>query len=323
MTTRLPGIAVEPSRIVLGSVFFGSEISEEESFAVMDAFAEAGGNFIDTAHVYAAWLKHGVGASERTVGKWIGARDNRDGIVLATKGAHSPIEAEEKVGRCSRGDLESHLGESLERLGLDYVDLYWLHLDEPTRAAGEIIESLADIRRSGRIRAYGASNWTTERIQAANDYAKAHKLPPFAASQPWFSLGAVAGGPKADEPASDSKDPLLQWHRGSGLPMIPYSSQANGYFGAENVDWVKAGFDGPPKRAESFDSPGNRRRLLRAIALAEKKGCTANQIALAYLLNQPFPVFPIIGTSNPKHACEALGAVGIGLTDDERASLFQ
>ncbi len=323
MQNILPGIALEPSRIVLGSVFFGSDVSREDSFAVMDAFAEAGGNFIDTAHVYAAWLDYGIGASERTIGEWIRARGNRERIVLATKGAHSPIDAEEKVGMCSRADLEEHLAESLDRLGLDRVDLYWLHLDEPTRPVGEIIESLADIQRSGRVRAYGASNWTTDRIQAANDYAREHDLVPFVASQPWFSLGAVAGGPSADGGADESSDALRQWHLSSGLPMIPYSSQANGYFGAENVAWAKGGFDGPPKRATSFDSPANRSRLLRAIDLAGKKGCTANQIALAYLLNQPFPIFPIIGTSNPEHAREALGAVGIALDEDERASLFR
>jgi aryl-alcohol dehydrogenase-like predicted oxidoreductase len=322
MATRLPGIPIEPSRIVLGSVFFGSDITEEDSFAVMDAFVEAGGNFIDTAHVYAAWLEHGVGASERTIGKWMRARGDRDRVVLATKGAHSPIEAEAKVGRCSKADLEKDLGESLDRLGLEHVDLYWLHLDEPTRPVGEIIEALAELQHTGIIRAYGASNWSTERIQAANDYAGNHDLPPFVASQPWFSLGAVARGPSSDHPTSEADDPLLRWHLQMGLPMIPYSSQANGYFGAENVAWAAAGFDGPPKRAASFDSPANRRRLLRAIALAEQKSCTANQIALAYLLNQSFSVFPIIGTSNPDHAREALGAAGLALTEEERASLL-
>lgn len=323
MSTHLPGIPIEPSRIVLGSVFFGSDVSEDDSFAVMDAFAEAGGSFIDTAHVYAAWLDYGVGASERTIGRWLRARGCRSQIVLATKGAHSPIEDEDKIGRCSKADLEQDLGESLDRLGVDYVDLYWLHLDEPTRPVGEIIEGLAEIQQSGRIRAYGASNWKTERIQAANEYARKQGLPGFVASQPWFSLGAVASGPSAKEPTSDSEDPLRRWHVAAGLPMIPYSSQANGYFGAENVAWAKGGFEGEPKRAKSFDSPANRRRLLRCIGLAEKKGKTANHIALAYLLNQPFPIYPIIGTSNPDHAREALGAVGVTLTEDELASLFE
>lgn len=322
MAAQLPGIPITPSRIVLGSVYFGSEISEARSFAVMDAFAEAGGNFLDTAHVYAAWLEHGIGASERAVGRWIRARGNREQIVLATKGAHSPLEAEQKVGRCAKADLEGDLEESLDRLGVDCVDLYWLHLDEPTRPAGEIIESLAGIQASGRIRAYGASNWSTERIQAANQYAREHGLPPFCASQPWFSLGAVAGGSGAQAPASETDDALRQWHVATGLPMIPYSSQANGYFGAENGAWARDGFDGPPNRAASFDSPVNRRRLLRAVELARVKGCTANQIALAYLLNQPFPVFPIIGTGSPDHAREALGAVGVTLTAAESAFLL-
>jgi aryl-alcohol dehydrogenase-like predicted oxidoreductase len=313
MSAQLPGIPVTPSRIALGSVFFGSDVSEADSFAVMDAFAEAGGTFLDTAHVYAAWLDYGVGASERTVGNWLRARGNRDRMVVATKGAHSPITAKEKVGRCSRADLEQDLGESLERLGLDCVDLYWLHLDEPARPVGEIIESLAALRESGRIRAYGASNWSTARIQAANEYAAAHGLPPFAASQPWFSLGALAADPAGDQ--------LLHWHRASALTMIPYSSQANGYFGAENAAWAEGGFAGDPPRAKSFDSPANRRRLQRAMALAKAKGCTANQIALAYLLSQPFTIFPIIGTSNPAHAREAMGAAGLRLTAEERAGL--
>lgn len=313
MPASLPGIPLTPSRIVLGSVFFGSDISEAESFAVMDAFAEAGGTFLDTAHVYAAWLDYGVGASERTIGKWLRARGNRDRMVVATKGAHSPLTAKEKVGRCSRADLEQDLGESLERLGLGYVDLYWLHLDEPTRPVGEIIEALAALWESGRIHAYGASNWSTARIEAANEYAAAHKLPPFVASQPWFSLGALAADPAADE--------LLHWHRASGLTMIPYSSQANGYFGAENAAWARGGFAGEAPRAKSFDSQANRRRLQRAIALADQKGCTSNQIALASLLHQPFPIFPIIGTSDPAHAREALGAVGVTLTPAEMAGL--
>jgi aryl-alcohol dehydrogenase-like predicted oxidoreductase len=117
-------------------------------------------------------------------------------------------------------------------------------------------------------------------------------------------------------------EPLWRWHVASGLPMIPYSSQANGYFGAENVAWARSGFAGEAKRAGSFDSPANRRRLERAIELAERTGCTANQIALAYLLNQPFAISPIIGTSKPEHAREALAAVGIGLTEQERSYLL-
>ncbi len=322
MASTLPGIRLDPSRICLGSAGIGTHTSKEDSFVVMDAFFEAGGNFIDTAHIYAAWVEGGWGASERTIGEWIQSRGNRDQLVLGTKGAHPKWGAEEKTGRCSRQDLEQDLSESLERLGTDYVDLYWLHFDEPARPVGEIIESLADIRRSGRILSYGASNWTTERIEAGNTYAKEKDLPPFVASQPWFSLGAVASVPSSQGAVSDGDDPLRQWHVRTGLPMIPYSSQANGYFGAENVAWAKSGFAGPPQRAERFDSPANRERLLRAIDLAGQKDVTANQIALAYLLSQPFVIHPIIGTGNPDHAREALAAASLRLTEAECSYLF-
>ncbi|MFB3883312.1 MAG: aldo/keto reductase [Armatimonadota bacterium] len=320
MAKWLAGSSVEPSRVVLGSVYFGTEVTREQSLAVMDAYFEGGGNFIDTANGYAMWLPGGVGASELTIGEWIRSRGVRERVVLATKAAH-PIDGK-LIGNCARSNIEQQLSQSMERLGVARVDLFWLHRDEPTRPVGEITETLADIQRSGRIGSYGASNWEIRRFEAANAYAREHGLAPFVASQLPFSLGHVADGPKATEPVSDSRDALRQWHVKSGMPLVAYTSQASGYFGAENVAWAAGGFVGEPRRARDFDSPANRRRLLAAMELAKAKGCSANQIALSYLLNQRFPVYPIIGTGNPGHAREALGAVGIRLSEEEMAGLF-
>ena len=316
MTNWLPSSPHTPSRILLGSVYFGTEVAREASFVVMDAYFESGGNFIDTAVGYALWLPGGDGASESTIGEWLRSRGLRDRIIIATKGGHPRGDSGE-FGDLSRPEIEKDLGQSLERLGVDYIDLYWLHRDQPTRPVSEIMEMLADIRSSGRIRAYGASNWETERIDAANAYAQAPDLPPLVASQLPFSLAHVADGPNATSPVSESADPLRAWHVTTRLPLVAYTSQASGYFGAENVAWARDGFAGDPARGRSFDSPANRRRLLQAIELAEQKGCTANQIALAYLLNQPFTIHPIIGTGNPDHAREALAAAEIALTPEE------
>ncbi len=313
---------IEPSRICLGSVVFGSYVDKDVSFAVMDAYFEKGGNFIDTAHIYSAWMENGVGASERTIGEWIRSRGVRDKIVLATKGGHPPLDAAVKVGRLSLADLDQDLNESLDRLGLEHVDLYWLHFDEPERPVGEIIESLAELAKSRRIGSYGASNWAVERIEAANAYAREHNLPPFVANEPWFSLGAIAGGAGAQQPTSEDSDPLRAWHVRTGLPMIPYSSQSNGYFGTANAGWAAGGFVGDPPKAASFDSPANRRRLLQAMKLAEEKDVKSSQIALAYLLSQPFLIYPIIGTGNPDHVADAMGAIDLRLTETERTRLF-
>src|SRR5690606_3513631 len=111
-----------------------------------------------TAHIYAAWREGGWGASERTLGEWMRAHGNRRELVLGTKGGHPPLDRMEEY-RGSRECLERDLSESLERLGVDYVDVYWLHRDDPTREVGEMIETLAGFVRDGRIRSYGASNW--------------------------------------------------------------------------------------------------------------------------------------------------------------------
>ncbi len=321
MTNWLPAAPHTPSRIVLGSVSFGTETARDASFAVMDAYFEDGGNFIDTANGYALWLPGGVGASELTIGAWLHERGLRDRMIIATKGGH-PRGNSGEFGDLSRAEIEKDLGQSLERLAVDSIDLFWLHRDQPTRPVSEIVEMLADIRDSGRIRSYGVSNWELHRIEAANAYAAAQDLPPLTAHQPPFSLAHVAGGPTADAPVAESEDAVRAWHVQSQLPLIAYTSQANGYFGAENVAWARAGFSGEPTRGSSFDSPANRRRLQGAIELAEHKGCTANQIALAYLLHQPFPLHPIIGTGNPDHAREALAATEIVLTAEELSVLL-
>jgi aryl-alcohol dehydrogenase-like predicted oxidoreductase len=203
---------------------------------------------------------------------------------------------------------------------MDRVDIYWLHRDDPSRDVSEIMETLAGFVASGRVGALGASNWTPARIEEANRWAESQGLPGFAANQPGWAFARFP----SDAPVANMRymdDATLAWHRRTGLPAVPYSSQANGYFGAENVHWARNGFAGPPPRAESYDAPSNRARLLRAVELAERKGCTANQVAVAYLLSQPFPVHPIIGTTDPDHLEEAMGAPDIALSAGECAWL--
>jgi aryl-alcohol dehydrogenase-like predicted oxidoreductase len=194
------------------------------------------------------------------------------------------------------------------------VDIYWLHRDDPGIPVGEIVDTLASLREDGRILYYGASNWSARRIDEAQDWAKAHREHPFIANQAGWSLAERPSG-KGGVVRIDGT--FHTWHRRRGLTLFAFNSQGSGYFGSDNVGWARAGFMGEAPRAASADSPGNRARLLRTIQLAERKGCTANQIALAYLLHQPFPVYPIIGTSKVPHVSEALAAAGVQLSAQE------
>jgi aryl-alcohol dehydrogenase-like predicted oxidoreductase len=316
----LPTGAVQPSRVALGAASFGSEIPADTSFAVMDAYAADGGNFLDTAHIYAAWVPGGWGASERTVGEWILANGVRNSVVVATKGAHPPMD-DMTHGRCSRECIRQDLEESLDRLATDHVDLYWLHRDEPGRPVGDIIETLAELQREGLLRACGGSNWTCARLAEANAYAADHGLPPFVASQPGWALADPASPASPVLGMLFLDEPSRRWHEESGLPLAAYTSQAKGYFGEENAAWASGGFQGKAPRGEEYDCEAGRGRLLRAMDLAHVKGCSTGQIALAYLLCQRFPVYPIMGTRNPARVREAMGAVAVRLTPAEVAAL--
>ncbi|MCX5757653.1 MAG: aldo/keto reductase [Candidatus Hydrogenedentes bacterium] len=304
----------------MGTATFGSEIDRATSFAVLDAYVEGGGNFIDTAHIYAACVKDGWGASERTVGEWLKAHGARDTFVIATKGGHPPMDNMAN-GRCDRAALEQDLDDSLERLGIDCVDLYWLHRDDPARPVEETLDTLAGFVRARRIRAYGVSNWTPARIDAARACAKAKGLPAPAASQIGWALADHPTRYAEVSPMVYMDDAFFRWHVTSQLPLAAYSAQATGYFGETNAAWALGGFHGPAPHGKGFDSPHSRKRLLAAISLARQKGCTPTQIALAYLLHQPFHVSPIASSSHPERIRDALEATAVSLMPDEVASL--
>jgi aryl-alcohol dehydrogenase-like predicted oxidoreductase len=297
---QIRGLETPISRLVMGSMVCTTD-NMELTCELLDAYVVAGGNCIDTAHIY------GGGKSEMALGQWFAERSNREKIVLLDKGAH-PYWTEPRVNpECIHQDIT----ESLERLQSDYIDLYLLHRDDPTVPVGPIVACLHAEREAGRIRAFGGSNWTTERIQEANDYAAAQGLTPFAASSPHLSLAALNeamwGGCLALDPAGKA------WHTTHQFPLFPWSSQASGFFAGRfspddtgNKDIVRV-----------YYSEGNWERLRRARELAETKGCTANQIALAYVLHQPFPVYALIGPRTLAELQDSLPAVEIALTPEE------
>jgi aryl-alcohol dehydrogenase-like predicted oxidoreductase len=315
-TVSLGSTDLAVSRVCLGTGAYGTGVPEERAFRLLDLFVESGGNFLDTAHVYACWLPDGEGASERTIGRWLRRTGMRDRVVIGTKGGHPPLDAME-VGRCGPAALEQDLCESLERLQLDSVDLYWLHRDDEARTVAEIVDTLAGFVDSGRVRAYGFSNWSTERMQAALEYADSRGLARAAASQPGWAAAPYAQGSVAWGGMRYMDDQTYAWHRAQRFPAVAYSSQAGGFFGAENVAWARSGFRGAPPRGAAYDSPVSRGLLERATALAQEHECTTNQVALASLLNHSFPTVAIVGNSSEEHLREALAAPALRLTADE------
>ena len=305
----LPHTALSLSALCLGTGPFGTGLGQTETDRLYAAFREAGGNCFDTAHCYCFWLPSGNGASERALGECIRRHGDSGHVRVITKGGHPA-----QLPDYPRADyflspevIASDIEDSLERLGGERIDLYFLHRDDSRVPVGEIMDALAAHVAVGELGAIGASNWTTGRIEEANAWAAAHGGPGFVASQPEFNLARNNRPLETGDPAMrylTSED--IAWHTAHDFPVICYASTANGYFAS-----------GGQRAGAAYENPTSRARLERVEELARQLDATPNQIALAWLIQQLFPTIPILGTSSVEHLQDALGAVG-GLLVEEQ-----
>lgn len=309
----LPGTGLSASPLCLGGVPFGNTITEAESFALLDRFVALGGNFLDTARIYSDWVPGELRRSERILGDWIAARRNRARLVLATKGAHPFIDSVD-TPRTSAAEIRDDLEGSLRTLRTDVIDLYWLHRDDTTRPVDHFIDLLNAFLREGKIRAFGASNWTAARLRAANDYAKQSGQHGFTANQPFWCLGVAASRPPPFTGFVKFDAEMYRFHRETGIPVIPYTSQANGFFSKlarGDAGLEKHDFHVPPNLAAG--------RIVQELAAA--KSVAPSAIVLAYLWSRPFPVVPIIGSRTISQLEDGVAALPVRLTIDELAAL--
>ena len=299
---HIAGLDKPVSRLILGSSLCSTRDMARTS-AILDHFVALGGNAVDTAHVY------GAGDAERAAGLWLRTRENREQVVLIGKGGHPD---QDWVPRINPTAIASDLGESLARLQTEYIDLYLLHRDDPAVPVGEIVECLNEHLRAGRIRAFGGSNWTPDRLAAANAYARTRGLEPFVASSPQFSLAHLQAYPFLGWIAATG-GVARQWYAAQQFPLLAWSSQAQGFFSGRYApdDVSNAAM------MHAWYSPENFVRLERAKQLGREKRVSANAIALAFVLCQPFPSFAIIGPRTLEQLTASVEALEIRLSPEE------
>jgi len=312
---RIPGIDLPVSRLIQGTLRLG-QIEQDAAFAFLDAVFDAGCTAFDTAAVYAR------GESERVLGAWIERRGVRDSVVIIGKGCHPVFGS--GVERVTPEDLRADLTASLERLRTDTIDLYLLHRDDPKADPGAILEALNEERAKGRVRAFGVSNWTHERIALANAIARARGLTPFVASSPGFSLAQpVTLWPGCVSIHATHTPEALAFYRTTRLPVLAWSPLAGGFFGGRYTRTMPPAPEHSWERTvlDFYGSDANFERLERLTQLAERRGVTLAQAALAYVFHFGLDLYAVIG---PKSAAEldvCARALSLRFSTEELAAL--
>lgn len=314
---QLPGTGLSVSPLCLSGKAYGDTITEAQSLALLDRFVGLGGNFIDTARFYSDWMPGEPRRSERIIGDWLQARGHRDKLVISTKGAHAFIDSL-RTPRTSATEIRDDLEGSLSKLRVEVIDLYWLHRDDEARPVEHFVDLLNAFLREGKIRAFGACNWTVARLSAANNYAKRSGQQGFVASWMLWSLGCQQARPPADSGLLIFDAAAYRFHRETGLAVVPFMSNANGFFdklalpsGQQPADLARNGYYTPANLAAG--------KIVAEVALM--KSTTPNAIVLAYLRSRPFPVAPIIDCSSITQVEDCMAGLSVRLSFAELAAL--
>lgn len=304
------------SALCMGTVSFGSRSSEKDSFAAMDHFVSLGGNFLDTARVYADWIPLAPRqASEKCIGRWLKARGLQEKVIVATKGGHPPLIG---PGRptLSAKELTHQSDDSRRNLGVDTLPLYYLHRDDPKLPVEQIMDVLFTLQDRGAVKHIACSNWTEARIRQANVYAESCGRAGFAAVSNQWSLARYVPG-AGDQTLVHTDDSLCAFHRESGIPLLPFTSMAQGY-----LSKLAEGRNISRSMQSEWGLAENAAIACRAKGLAEQKSMTVAQIAQTFFYAQDFQIVPVIGFSSLTQMEEAAAATEMSITAQECAWLL-
>ncbi|WP_333752348.1 aldo/keto reductase [Streptomyces sp. IBSBF 2394] len=306
---KLGSSDLEVFPLALGGNVFGWTADRDRSFAVLDAYTAAGGNFVDTADSYSAWVDgNSGGESETVLGQWLAARGNRDDVVLATKVSQHP-----QYPGLSAANIKAAADASLRRLGTDRIDLYYTHFDKPEVPVEEIIGALDELVKAGKVRHIAASNISAERLAASLEFSDREGLARYVALQPHYNLVS------RDTYEGELRDLAER----AGLAAVPYYALAAGFLTGKyrpgtNVDSPRAG--GAAKHLET-------ERGLRVLAVLDEIAAAHEApvatVALAWLAARPTVAAPIASARTVEQLPALLGVAELSLTEDEVGRLTQ
>ncbi|MEV5199173.1 aldo/keto reductase [Streptomyces sp. NPDC053720] len=295
--------------LALGGNVFGWTADEAQSFAVLDAYAAGGGNFVDTADGYSAWIPGNEGGeSETVIGKWLAARGNRSDIVVATKVSTHP-----RYKGLAPANIKAAAEESLRRLGTDHIDLYYTHFDDETVPVEDIITALDQLVKEGKVREIAASNIGPERLRASLDFSEREGLARYVALQPHYNLVS------RDTYEGELQDTAAR----AGLGVVPYFALASGFLTGK----YRPGSSVESARAEGarqhLESERGQKVLAALDKVAKERDAEIATVALAWLASRPTVVAPIASARTVEQLPALLAVADLTLTEQELAELTE
>ncbi|MFC7500210.1 aldo/keto reductase [Enterovirga sp. GCM10030262] len=291
-------------RLILGGNVFGWTADRAASFAVLDAFAAAGGRMIDTADVYSSWVPGNEGGeSETIIGEWLKARGLRDKMLIATKGGYAEGLAADRIAAAAE--------RSLVRLGIDTIDLYYTHKDDQETPLEETLGALDRLVKAGKVRAIGASQIEPDRLGQALDISEAHGWARYEVLQTWYNL--------VERPRFEGA--LADVARQRGVATVSFYSLASGYLTGKYRTEADLGQSVRGGGVATY-LEGNGPRVLAALdAVAAETGATPAQVALAWIAAQPGVAAPIASATSVAQVEELIGAMNLELSEAQVARL--
>lgn len=304
------------SAMCLGAMYFGSRIEEQRAFALMDAYYEHGGRFLDTSNNYVFWVDGFTGdESETTVGKWLLTRNNRDDIFLATKCGVRPT-GKDSNGNfifegLSKSAIENALVGSLKRLGVESIDLYYIHVDWRREPLEETLLTLKNLVTSGKVKHIACSNMSTWRLVKAKEISRREGWPEFVGIQNWFSYLQ----PRHNADLWVQKfvdDELLDYCRTEqDVTILPYTSTLGGLCAWDSI-YDK---NHPALNNRFFSEDNERLRVIKDIA--KTREVTPFRVMFAWMLSRKVSMVPILGVSQMEQLEDNLAALDLALTEAE------
>ncbi|WP_406331192.1 aldo/keto reductase [Streptomyces sp. NBC_00203] len=306
---KLGSSDLEVFPLSLGGNVFGWTADEAQSFAVLDAYAAAGGNFLDTADSYSSWGEGNKGGeSETIIGKWLKARGNRSDVVVATKVSQHP-----EFPGLSGANIKAAAEASLRRLDTDHIDLYYTHFDQPEVLVEEIIGALDELVKAGKVRHIAASNISPERLQESLEFSDREGLARYVALQPHYNLVS-----------RDTYEGSLQGVASrTGLAAVPYFALASGFLTGKYRPGATVDSPRSAGAGRHLDSERGVRVLAALDEVAQAHEVPVATVALAWLAAQPTVAAPIASARTVEQLPALLGVADLVLTDGDLGKLTE